>query len=368
MSRHLLAALVLLVLRAPARGNELPLDRIELPPGFHIAVYAHVEGARSLALGARGTVFVGTRRPGKVYALVGTPPRVVTIAQHLDEPNGVAFRDGALYVAEVTRILRFDGIEQHLDAPPAPVTIRDDYPAQKDHGWKLIAFGPDGLLYVPVGMPCNVCDRKDPLYGTVTRLSPDGKRRDIFVTGLRNSVGFDWSPRGVLWLTDNGRDELGDDRPDDVLDQVPHAGLDFGFPYCDAGDLPDPKYGKGHTCSDYSQPAARLGPHVAALGMRFYGGTMFPAAYRGNVFIAEHGSWNRKVPIGYRVVRAILDGDKVTSVEPFATGWLPAQPRATGAWRPSPQAWGRPVDVLVMPDGALLVSDDRADAVYRIWY
>jgi glucose/arabinose dehydrogenase len=226
-----------------------------------------------------------------------------------------------------------------------------------------------GALYVPVGAPCNVCKAKDPIFASITRLSPDGKSRDIFASGIRNTVGFDWHPRThVLWFTENGRDEMGDDVPDDELDRAPRAGLDFGFPYCHAGDVPDPRFGKERPCSDFVGPVAKLGQHVAALGMRFYTGSMFPADYRDDIFIAEHGSWNRTIPLGYRVVRVKLDGDKVVSQEVFASGWLPEHPAATSASGPSPQAWGRPVDVLVMPDGALLVSDDSAGAVYRISY
>jgi glucose/arabinose dehydrogenase len=293
---------------------------------------------------------------------------VVTIASGLQDPNGVAFRDGALYVAERSRILRFDDIEQHLDAPPRPTVVRDDYPHNAAHGWKFIAFGPDGALYVPVGAPCNVCKEHDPIFGTITRLSSGGRTRTIFASGIRNTVGFDWDPRThVLWFTDNGRDEMGDDLPDDELDRAPRAGLDFGFPYCH-GRVPDPEYGRETSCQAFVAPMAPLGPHVAALGMRFYTGTLFPTEYRGDIFIAEHGSWNRRVPVGYRVVRVKVTGDKVVTQEVFAAGWLPPQPRAGDANRPSPEAWGRPVDVLVMRDGALLVSDDRAGAVYRIAY
>jgi len=388
--RPLLVAL-LVALAGCAGAADLPLERITLPPHFHIEVYAaRVKDARSLALGPRGIVFVGTRTAGNVYALLaedgGTrAKRVVTLASGLQNPNGVAFRDGALWVAERSRILRYDDIERNLEKPPKPVVVRDDYPDRAHHGWKFIAFGPDGDLYVPVGAPCNVC-KEAPIFATITRLSPDGRRREIFASGVRNTVGFDWHPRThVLWFTDNGRDEMGDDVPDDELDRAPTAGLHFGFPYCHAPAVPDPEFGKERPCSDFVPPVASLGAHVAALGMRFYTGTMFPPEYRDDIFIAEHGSWNRTVPIGYRVVHVKLDGDRVASQEVFASGWLPgdahpenaAQPNSLradesadvpkAAAKPS-QAWGRPVDVLVMPDGALLVSDDTADAVYRISY
>jgi len=361
---------------APARGA-LPLERIKLPPGFKIEVYASgVKDARSLALGSQGVVFVGTRRVGRVYALVDSKKanradQVLAIASGLQMPNGVAFRDGALYVAEISRVLRYSDIETRLESPPRPSVLRADYPDKTHHGWKFIAFGPDGLLYVPVGAPCNVCEPPDRIYESITRLSLDGKTREVFAHGVRNTVGFDWHPRTkVLWFTENGRDDMGDDTPEDELNRAPQPGMHFGFPYCHASGLSDPELGRGRSCSNYTAPAALLGPHVAAVGMRFYTGAMFPPEYRENIFIAEHGSWNRTVPLGYRLKRVRLDekGEKVVSQEVFASGWLPERPAAGDARRASPQAWGRPVDVLVMPDGALLVSDDAADAVYRISY
>jgi glucose/arabinose dehydrogenase len=355
-------------------AKPLPLERIQLPKGFRIEVYAApVKDARSLALGPGGVVFVGTKEEGKVYALVDgkkqqRADRVITLVSGLQNPNGVAVKDGALYVAERSRILRFPEIEKQLESPPKPIVIRDDFPTEAHHGWKFIAFGPDGWLYVPVGAPCNICKKKDPIFASLTRLSPDGKQREIFASGIRNTVGFDWQPgTKTLWFTENGGDDLGDDKPNDELNLAPRAGLDFGFPACH-DDLPDPKLGNPTSCKETTAPAARLGPHVAALGMRFYGGAMFPAEYRDNLFIAEHGSWNRTKPIGYRVVRVKLDGNRVVSNEVFASGWLPRQPKPGSARAPSDEAWGRPVDVLVMPDGALLVSDDEAHAVYRISY
>jgi glucose/arabinose dehydrogenase len=342
----------------------LPLEAIRLPPGFAISLYAaNVPGARSLALGDRGTVFVGTRGEGKVYALSPAPDgaraaAVRTLASGLRMPNGVAFRDGALFVAEIGRILRYDGIESRLEEPPPPAVVTEALPAREQHGWKFVRFGPDGLLYVPVGAPCNVCLEEDARFASIMRMRPDGSGQEVFASGVRNSVGFDWEPvTGVLWFTDNGRDWLGDDLPDDELNRAPAAGLHFGFPFCHAGDVPDPEFGRLRPCSAFIPPEIGLGAHVAALGMRFYDGGMFPAAYRGAIFIAEHGSWNRSAPAGYRVVRVRLEGGRAAGAEVFAEGWL------QGA-----SAWGRPVDVLVMPDGALLVSDDRAGAVYRISY
>lgn len=338
-----------------------PLDEIALPPGFHIDVYARVPHARSMTLSANGVLYVGNRSGGNVYAVVDADrdhhaDRVVAIASGLNMPNGVAWRDGSLYVAELSRILRFDRIDQRLDNPPAPIVVRDDYPRRTHHGWKFIAFGPDGRLYVPIGAPCNVCE--EPGFGVITRLNADGSGREVYAEGIRNTVGFDWNPRtGVLWFTDNGRDRLGDNRPPDELNRAPRAGMNFGFPFCHGGDIPDPLFGRQAPCSRFTPPALKLGPHVAALGMRFYIGRMFPKEYRNRIFIAEHGSWNRSVPIGYRVVSVEVRDGKAVSKAVFAEGWLQGG-----------SAWGRPVDVQVMPDGALLVSDDRAGAVYRISY
>ena len=249
-------------------------------------------------------------------------------------PNGVAFRNGALYVAEVNRVLRYDDIESHLANPPKPVTVNDQFPKDRHHGWKFIAFGPDGLLYVPVGAPCNICEPDENRYALISRLKADGTGTEIFARGIRNTVGFDWHPvTKELWFTDNGGDNLGDDIPPDELNHAPKQGLNFGYPYCHGGDIPDPQFGKKRSCSEFTPPAQKLGPHVAALGMRFYTGSMFPAEYRNQIFIAEHGSWNRSTPIGYRITVVQLENNKAVSYKPFAEGWLQAG-----------QAWGRPVD------------------------
>ncbi len=359
------AALVSLVACTSSRSESSDsLSLIRLPDGFSISLYAsHVPNARSLALGEGGTVFVGTRSEGSVYALVDgdadhKAEKVVRLADGLFAPNGVAFRDGALYVAEIHRILRFDDIEARLDNPPQPVVVNGGLPTDRWHGWKFIGFGPDGKLYVPVGAPCNVCTRADERYASLLRMNADGSEVEVFARGIRNTVGFDWHPHTKeLWFTDNGRDNLGDDVPPDELNRAPQAGLHFGFPYCHAGRIPDPEFGRSRPCGDFTGTAQELGPHVAAVGMRFYTGTMFPAAYRNQIFIAEHGSWNRSDPIGYRISLVRLKDNAPISYEVFAQGWLQGR-----------SAWGRPADVLVMPDGALLVSDDRADVVYRISY
>ena len=359
------AALVGLVACTSSRSESSDsLSLIRLPDGFSISLYAsQVPNARSLALGEGGTVFVGTRSEGSVYALVDgdadhKAEKVVRLADGLFAPNGVAFRDGALYVAEIHRILRFDDIEARLDNPPQPVVVNGGLPTDRWHGWKFIGFGPDDKLYVPVGAPCNVCTRADERYASLLRMNADGSEVEVFARGIRNTVGFDWHPHtGELWFTDNGRDNLGDDVPPDELNRAPQAGLHFGFPYCHAGRIPDPEFGRSRPCGDFTGTAQELGPHVAAIGMRFYTGTMFPAAYRNQIFIAEHGSWNRSDPIGYRISLVRLKDNSPISYEVFAQGWLQGR-----------SAWGRPADVLVMPDGALLVSDDRADVVYRISY
>ena len=347
-----------------SKRASLPLERIRLPEGFTISVYAaNVPNARAMTLSPGGTLFVGSREDGRVYAVLdrNTDRRadeVVTIASGLKSPNGVAFRDGSLYVAEISRILRFDDIEERLAAPPKPAVVIDTLPTEPHHGWKFIAFGPDGWLYVPVGAPCNICESEDPRFASITRMKPDGSGLEVYAHGVRNSVGFDWHPAtGALWFTDNGRDYLGDDVPPDELNVASAKGQHFGYPYCHGGTIADPEHGKKRPCSEFRPPAQKLGAHVAALGMRFYTGRMFPAEYRNQIFIAEHGSWNRSSKVGYRITLVKIEGDRAVSYEPFAEGWLQGQ-----------EEWGRPVDVLVMPDGALLVSDDRAGAIYRISY
>jgi glucose/arabinose dehydrogenase len=342
-----------------------PIERLKLPPGFKVEVFAdNVENARSLALGDKGTVFVGTRSEGSVYALVDAngdgKAEVITIAEGLNSPNGVAFRDGALYIAEINRILRFDHIEANLKKPPKPAVVFDKLPRDGHHGWKFIAFGPDGWLYVPVGAPCNICEADPDVYAAIHRMKPDGSQYEVFARGIRNTVGFDWDPNTKeLWFNEHGRDMMGDDMPSCELNHAPKAGMHFGFPYCHQGDTPDPEYGSKRKCSEFTPPALKQGGHVAPNGLRFYTGKMFPAEYRNRIFIAQHGSWNRSKKNGYRVMMATLknDGKTVDKFEEFVTGWLDNE-----------RAWGRPVDLLVMPDGSLLISDDTANAVYRVTY
>ena len=354
------------------------LEKLKLPPGFSIAVYAEgLPSARQMAIGPKGTLFVGSRTARQVYAVVdrdrdGKADEVKVIATGLTQPSGIAFRGGALYVAAVSQILRYDGIEDALDAPPAPVVVYDKLPAGRGHTWKYLGFSPDGKLYVPVGAPCNVCEDEllaEPRFASILRMNPDGTDVEIFARGVRNTVGFDWHPATrELWFTDNGRDEMGDDVPNDELNVAPAPGLHFGFPYCHQGDVPDPTFGPKRACADTVAPAQFMGPHVAAIGMRFYTGRLFPAAYRNAIFIAQHGSWNRSQPLGYRVMVAHVDGRRVTRVEPFVDGFLlgirgtPSPRGATG------DAFARPADVFVMPDGSLLISDDQGGRIYRVTY
>jgi glucose/arabinose dehydrogenase len=340
---------------------------ITLPPGFKIDTYAeNVAGARSMALSPNGILYVGSKDAGNVYAILDTnhdnkADEVITIASGLDMPNGVAYINGSLYVAEVSRLIRFDNIDANLKNPPAPVVVYSNYPTEHAHGWKFIRQGPDGKLYIPVGAPCNIC-LPDERHGCITRMNTDGSGYELYATGIRNSVGFDWDPlTKELWFTDNGRDMLGDDLPPDELNHAPQQGMNFGFPYVYDDNIPNPEFAdqdKTMDLSKFTKPAQDLGPHVASLGIRFYTGDMFPPEYKNQIFIAEHGSWNRSKKIGYRVTLVKLDGNrKPVSYTPFAYGWLKGE-----------QTTGRPVDIQVLPDGSMLVSDDYANMIYRISY
>ena len=349
--------LLLTAMFAPVAAASL--DDVRLPPGFTIDVYADVPKARSLALGDRGTLFVSTRKARSVYAVVENEDgstRTIEILSGMNTPNGIAIHDGDLYVAEIDRVYRFRNVEDNLESMPAGELLDVELPSDRSHGWRYIGFGPDGKLYISIGAPCNVCDK--PGYAQIVRMNPDGSDREIYASGVRNSVGLTWHPEtGELWFTDNGRDMMGDDIPPCELNHAPRKGLHFGFPYCHGGDVADPEYGKQRRCGDFTPPVQKLGPHVAPLGLRFYTGDMFPPEYRGQIFIAEHGSWNRSKKIGYRVTLVKLEGNRAVSYEPFAEGWLQNE-----------QYSGRPVDVIVKDDGSLLVSDDYAGKIYRITY
>ncbi|WP_439489027.1 PQQ-dependent sugar dehydrogenase [Algoriphagus sp.] len=347
---------------------DVKLDKIKLPPNFKIEVWAaDIPNARQLAISEDGIVFVGNRQEDKVYAVIdedgdGKADTKFTLAEGLNMPNGVAYKDGDLYVAEVSRILKFKDIKNNLNAPTYEV-VYDNYPTETHHGWKFIAFGPDGKLYVPVGAPCNICEPEKEIFASITRLDVDSANptAEVYVHGVRNSVGFDWDPNtGDMWFTDNGRDMMGDDVPNCELNHVTETGQHFGYPYWHDGTVKDPEFGsKGGSASDYVAPAAKLGAHVAPLGMRFYQGNMFPDSYQNRIIVAKHGSWNRSKKSGYLITSLKVNGANATDEQNFASGWLDEKAQ---------EAWGRPVDVQEMTDGSLLISDDMAGVIYRVTY
>lgn len=344
-----------------AAPDKLPLAKLKVPAGFNVEVYAAgMANARSLAQSDKGTVFVGSRLVDKVYAIVKKDGKrqAKVIASGLYRPNGVAFKDGTLYIAELSKVSRIEKIDDVIDNPPKPVVIYDNLPKDEAHGWKFIAIGPDNKLYVPVGQPGNNVLHDD-AHGQIRRINLDGSGAEVYAVGVRNTVGFDWNPETKnLYFTDNGRDWLSETVPEDELNRVTKAGEDFGAPFCYQGNIIDQELGWGKSCSDYTPPVGLMGPHTAALGMRFYTGSMFPKAYKNAIFVARHGSWNKSKKQGGDVAVVKLDKDgKVKSVEPFLTGFLEDNKYV-----------GRPVDVMQLKDGSLLVSDDWNGAVYRISY
>jgi glucose/arabinose dehydrogenase len=361
----IIVTFTIIIVFISCNSNSNSQSSIKLPPGFKIEVYAsNVPNARSMVLSPSGVLYVGTRSAGNVYALVDNNQdykvdEVITIASGLDMPNGVDLKDGDLYVAEVSRIIKFGNIENTFRSNPTYSVVRDDFPTDRSHGWKFVKFGPDGKLYVPVGAPCNICLRdEDERYASITRMNADGSEFEVFANGIRNTVGFDWHPTtNELWFTDNGRDMLGDNIPPDELNYAPMKGLHFGYPFLHGKNILDPEFGSQGDTSLYTRPAQELGPHVAALGIEFYTGQMFPAEYQNHIFIAEHGSWNRSQKIGYRISLVRLNGNNSVSYETFADGWLNGD-----------SVSGRPVDIEIMPDGSMLVSDDYSDVIYRITY
>lgn len=357
LKRYVLALKILILssmvfLANPLLAKTNTVSKLKVPAGFKIELFAeNLPNARTMAAGDKGTIFVGTRREGKVYAIQNN--KKFLIAKGLEMPNGIAFHKGSLYVAEVSRILRFDRIEDNLSNPPKPVVIRSDLPTETHHGWRYIAFGPDGRLYIAIGAPCNVCLKEN--FGQIRSMNADGTDERVEAKGIRNSVGFSWHPKTKkLWLTDNGRDWMGDDMPPGEINRVDKRGEHFGFPYCHGGTVPDPKF-RQYSCQQFSPPAKALGAHVAPLGITFYTGKQFPKEYQNQVFVVEHGSWNRSKRSGYRVMMATLSGDKVTNYQPFVSGWLDDE-----------YVWGRPAYILVLADGSMLISDDKAGAIYRV--
>ncbi|MGX9429535.1 MULTISPECIES: PQQ-dependent sugar dehydrogenase [Bradyrhizobium] len=344
-----------------AAPDKLPLAKLKVPAGFNVEVYAAgMANARSLAQSDKGTVFVGSRLVDKVYAIVNKDGKrqVKVIASGLYRPNGVAFKDGTLYIAELSKVSKIEKIDDVIDSPPKPTVIYDNLPKDEAHGWKFIAIGPDNKLYVPVGQPGNNVLHDD-AHGQIRRINLDGSGAEVYAVGVRNTVGFDWNPETKhLYFTDNGRDWLSETVPEDELNRVTKAGEDFGAPFCYQGNIIDQELGWGKSCSDYTPPVGLMGPHTASLGMRFYTGNMFPKTYKNAIFVARHGSWNKSKKEGGDVVVVKLDKDgKVKSVEPFLTGFLEDNKYV-----------GRPVDVMQLKDGSLLVSDDWNGAVYRISY
>ena len=340
-------------------------ENLRVPAGFQIELYTdQTPNARSLALGEDGTVYVGTMTEGKVYAVRdedhdGKAERVLTVASGLNMPNGVAVLKGDLYIAEIPRIVKIPAIAASLATPAKPQVVFDRFPSDTHHGWKYLRVGPDGKLYTAVGAPCNICLSEKEVYASLVRLEPDGSQFEIYARGLRNTVGFDWQPgSNRLFITDNGRDWLGDDLPPEELNRADRAGLHFGYPYCHGGKIADPEFGDQKPCKDTTPPVWTFPAHTAPLGLRFYSGQQFPEAYRGRLFVAQHGSWNRTTPQGYRVMAVSFKGEQPVADEVFADGWLTDDGKVLG----------RPVDILEMPDGALLVSDDRRGAIYRVSY
>ncbi len=341
------------------------IKQLHVPAGFTLSIFAdNLPNARSLALGDNGTVFVGTGSEGSVYAVQdsnsdGVADKSYVIASHLYMPNGVAYRDDSLYVAEVNRIIRFDRITQQLANPPKPVVVYDQFPSEQHHGWKYLRFGPDNKLYTTVGAPCNICEPEQPIYSSLVRLNADGSGFEILARGIRSSVGFDWQPEtNALYFTDNGRDYLGDDMPPDELNQWTTTGEHFGFPYCHGGDIPDPEFGADKKCRQFTAPVWKFKAHMAPLGLRFYRGKQFSVEYKNQLFVAEHGSWNRSEPQGYRVVSVKFKQGKPVSEQVFIDGWLTKDGKVLG----------RPVDILEMPDGSLLISDDKLGVIYSVEY
>lgn len=341
------------------------ITQLHIPTGFKLSLFAdNVPNARSLALGDDGIVYVGTRQEGSLYALQdtnqdGVSDKRYTVAQGLNTPNGVAYKNGALYVAEVNRIIRFDNITKQLSNPPKPVIIYDQLPTDKHHGWKYLRFGPDNKLYTAVGAPCNVCEPKQDIYASLLRLNADGGDLEVLAHGIRNSVGFDWQPTsGQLFFTDNGRDNLGDDIPPDELNHWSTKGQHFGFPYCHAGEIADPELAGSKHCEQFVAPTWKFKAHTAPLGMRFYTGSQFPAQYKNQLFVAQHGSWNRTKPQGYQIAALELKAGKVISETVFIDGWLTKKD----------EVLGRPADILQMPDGSLLISDDTLGVIYNVQY
>jgi glucose/arabinose dehydrogenase len=345
--------------------EKIPVDKIKLPAGFKAEIWSSGHpGGRTMVMGSKGTMFMGTRVIGRVYALTPDKREVKIIAQGLTQPNGLAFKDGSLYVFAINKVFRYDNIEDKLDNPGQPVELTDKFnlPDTVHHNWKYVAFGPDGKLYVQVGSNCNICETNPGIHGQIRRYNADGSGMEIVARGIRNTVGFDWHPvTKELWFTDNGRDWAGDGGPEDELNRIPKGqeGASFGFPYCHANGIPDPDIKRPNPCAGVILPAALTGPHSAGLGIKFYTGNMFPKEYQNVAFIARHGSWNRAKKFGYDVAIAKVQKNGTAKIEPFMTGLLDEKKN---------EFYGRPSYVYPLQDGSLLVSDETSGAIYRISY
>lgn len=344
-------------------ASDIPLDKIKLPPGFKAEIWASgIPGARAMALGDNGKVYIGTRGIGRVYEVSdnGKERTSRVVVDKLVQPAGVAYRNGTLYVMAIDKVLRFDGIAKNPNAQPVDMTASFNLPREQHHNWKYISFGPDNKLYVPFGAPCNICEPGQE-YAQIRRYNADGSGMEVVARGVRNTVGFDWHPvTRELWFTDHGRDWMGDDGPEDELNRMSKTGQNFGFPYCHANGIPDPDIKKANACDGVTMPVATVGPHAAAMGIHFYTGRMFPAEYRNAAFIARKGSWNRTTKFGFDVVAVKVDAaDQNAKITPFMTGFLDEKADAF---------WGRPAYIAQMRDGSLLVSDEQLGAIYRISY
>jgi glucose/arabinose dehydrogenase len=344
--------------------SEIPVEKLKAPPGFKVELWATgLPGGRAMALSDDGRkVYVGTRAIGRVYEVTdaGDKRTVRTVVDKLTQPAGVAYKDGALYVFAIDKVLKYDGIAGNPSAQAQDLTAKFELPQQQHHNWKYVAFGPDGKLYVPFGAPCNICEPSQE-YAQIRRYNADGSGMEVVARGVRNTQGFAWHPTtGEMWFTDHGRDWMGDDTPEDELNRLPRAGLNFGFPYCHAGGIPDQDFKKANACDNVTLPVRTMGPHAAVMGVHFYTGNMFPAEYRNAMLVARKGSWNRTKKFGYDVVMVRPDADgRNASITPFMTGFLDSNTDAFS---------GRPTYFLQMPDGSLLVSDEQLGAIYRISY
>jgi glucose/arabinose dehydrogenase len=347
--------------------DKIPVDKLKLPAGFTAEIWSHGHpAARTMVMGPKGTIFMGTRAIGRVYAIIDKDGKreVKTVLQGLTQPNGLAVKDGALYVLAINKVLRYDNIEDKLDSVGEPVDLTDKFnlPPEIQHNWKYAAFGPDGKLYIQVGANCNICEINPGVHGQIRRYNPDGSGMEIVARGVRNTVGFDWHPvTKELWFTDHGRDWAGNDGPQDELNRIGRGqeGANFGFPYCHARGIPDPDIKMPNPCAGVVMPAALTGPHSAGMGIKFYTGNMFPGSYQNAAFIARRGSWNREKKFGYDVVVAKTSPNGTARIEPFMTGLLDEGKN---------EFYGRPVYLQQMPDGAMLVSDELNGAIYRISY